>query len=1032
MGEVVHRIKVQATGAQQVDKLTQAVAQLRFNLEGVQRAGGTVSGIMAQAAAQQARAAQSALQQAQAARSQMDSIQGATKAAREMATAQKEQTASGASVMDTLKSGVSVVRSYGAALIGVTQYAMDGARALYEFAASGQKLKGLDVAFKQLGGNAKELDDLRKATGGVVDDATLKRVYNLGSLFELPQDKIKDLIRLAKGASVALGTTTAKALEDTFTAASRQSKMIADNMGIVIGDMRQMYEEYARSIGKSADELTDKEKQRAFILRMIEKGQRQVDLAAAASSNAYAAAEAAATNWLNALKVGFADAFEQSGMLASMNEAFGELQGMMDGAGGALMSMLVPAFKALMMALPAVVGLFGSLLPILDLAGPLLTMIASVLQLLTPLLGGLVYVLSQVIKTILEFVGIALLALLKGLREVASVVSDDFAAGFDKAIATLEKGIVPMDAATAAAEKQKEKVLETAQAWGILEEVQRRILVEQGKGKSGGDVGEELFAARLGVTPEQLGRINANMEKFQKEYQTRLAYLATKGYSYDEIAKMDAATQKALVANAGKTKDQLKALEDRALRDIASDHAKALELGKGQADALVQIVERKNEEVAANERFAAKQRVELAQSNMEAMWKMFADERAFGTSSLAALMEQGSKDEEAALIKLEGYYEQHSAYIQELYKDNAEQLALNEAMLAEVVNRAAEELETKKAQRAKRGGGRGGNDERAIMQARLAVMAEEERQIYELRFRFSEMANKLPKKEAALKTQLAREAEAQIINLQAERIRREREEMAASVQAQREQQRALTAFMADEYTARLGAAKNAINDEADARRQALIAAPVVDMGQLAAVEAQRMRLIAKAEAEAMTEALGGAFEPMAKRWDEYREKQREAQEKDLKEAEMWAGAMQGMSASVIDGMFAMMNGTEDARTGIFKMMGQVFAQLSTAFLAWATAEGNLLAGNPWGAAAAAIALGAVASAISAFGARKPAGGGGSRQATRALNDDTERKGRERGEGGVVIYAMGFATPDSIAGAMRRGGMRGAELDGRGQ
>ena len=56
------------------------------------------------------------------------------------------------------------------------------------------------------------------------------------------------------------------------TAASRGSKMMADSMGIVMGDLGAMYEAYAKGLGKSKDELTDQERTLAFVQKMVAEG----------------------------------------------------------------------------------------------------------------------------------------------------------------------------------------------------------------------------------------------------------------------------------------------------------------------------------------------------------------------------------------------------------------------------------------------------------------------------------------------------------------------------------------------------------------------------------------------------------------------------------------------------------------------------------------------------------------------------------------------------------------------------------------
>lgn len=128
------------------------------------------------------------------------------------------------------------------------------------------------------------------------------------------------------------------------------------------------------------------------------------------------------------------------------------------------------------------------------------------------------------------------------------------------------------------------------------------------------------------------------------------------------------------------------------------------------------------------------------------------------------------------------------------------------------------------------------------------------------------------------------------------------------------------------------------------------------------------------------------------------------------------------------------NGSGSFRDRMMGVLGELWGMLSTAFMAWATAEGSLLAGNPFGAMAAAIALGAVASAISAIGNRGSGGGGGSsRQTGSSIQSALERQ-RARDEESqstdVRVYIDGLLTPDATARAILEGAERGLRLQGR--
>lgn len=947
--------------------------------------------VQAQLATEGSRAAKMA---ADATRAQIAADRAAEDAATRKAAATKSASAS---AMD----GAQAVKGYASQILDLAQKAGEAAQALYGMAAEGQKLKQLETAFKTLGGNAAEMDKLRLATGGVVDDATLQRVYNLGSLFELPKQHIPDLIRLAKGASVALGTTVAKTLEDTFTAASRGSKMIADNMGIVIGDLEPRYIEFAKKAGKSVDSLTDKEKQLVFIQTMVAKGGRQIDLAAAASSNQFASAEAQITNFTNSLKVGMAEAFVSTGAFDAMSRALETVKGMFAANGDQIAAVVMPAFSAVVEILPHVGGLFATLLPVLQPLTTALATVSSVLQLVTPLLGVALGAFSGLANIILQLVNVALMALLQALREVASVFSDDMAAAIQKSIDTLDRSLPATEAQTAALKAEGEAAERTAAKWGFLDEMRRRALVDGAKDDPGKGT-EDVFAARLGVTPERLAQINADIGDFKTKFEASMAHYA------------------------GSMQARMHGLEAAALAGVTDGMAARLALTETEMKAVTELVKRKRDEQIQGEAEAKEKSLSVARKAVANMGSMYQDSFTFQTDTLSTLMMQGSKNEKEALDKLDLYYEEHIAKIHELYGESSALAAEQEGILAAMVNNAAEALDKaakEKAEKNKGKGGRGPDYARAIEDAKAALMEEGERNIYDIRKKYSDMADALPKKEKDLRVALERQAMAEVINLEDERRKRIEEARLAGLQAQKDEARALTDFLASEDQRRIQQAIRAIEDEAAARRNANAFNPAA----LAMIAAQEQRALQKLKQDQASESAKKGLDAAAKA-AEATNKQMEASKKN---AQHWASTFQGAGNTIVSSMFNIAQGSGDMREAMFKTMGSLFGQLSTAYLAWANTEIAMFSGNPWLGAVAAVALGAVASAISSFGSRGKggsAGAGSTGAASReARNRESEAKDREAA---VTINNYGMSTPDSISRAIKRGELRGQALTGR--
>lgn len=171
--------------------------------------------------------------------------------------------------------------------------ALSGASAL---AREGSDVQQVATAFESLGGTAEELDKLRELSSGLVPDSTLQRAANLGKLFKLPAEQIPNLLKIAQGASVALGTSVEKNLEDVFVAMARQSKLIADNLGTQMGSLDDINAAYAKRNNLNAKALTDDQKAAAFIEAFVEKSDRQAALADKAAQNQFALMDAQMKN----------------------------------------------------------------------------------------------------------------------------------------------------------------------------------------------------------------------------------------------------------------------------------------------------------------------------------------------------------------------------------------------------------------------------------------------------------------------------------------------------------------------------------------------------------------------------------------------------------------------------------------------------------------------------------------------------------------------------------------------------------------
>jgi methyl-accepting chemotaxis protein len=183
----------------------------------------------------------------------------------------------------------------GIAAIGV-QKVMQGVKKAFEFTREGAEIRQTADAFDSVtdsaGGLYSVLPKLREASNGTISDMELMSSTmtllqgTSGDLNASLLDSADDILRIAKAASElnpAMGDTNFQ-YQSLMTAAKRGSKLLADNAGILVG-VGTANKKYAESIGKTVDQLTEEEKQIAFVNEMLFQGQKLVNQAEKANAN---------------------------------------------------------------------------------------------------------------------------------------------------------------------------------------------------------------------------------------------------------------------------------------------------------------------------------------------------------------------------------------------------------------------------------------------------------------------------------------------------------------------------------------------------------------------------------------------------------------------------------------------------------------------------------------------------------------------------------------------------------------------------
>jgi hypothetical protein len=182
-----------------------------------------------------------------------------------------------------LKSGIDMA-------MGAAKTFIEVAKKAFEFTQEGAAINATKESFDRLG---ISIEAMRAASNNTIPDVKLMSstltlmAGSSGEVADAFSAAMPQLLAMAKAANKlnpTMGDTTYM-LESITTAAKRQSMQIADNLGIIVkqGDA---YEKYAKSIGVAVSELTNEQKQIAFLNGLMEAGNVLIEQAGGTTESA--------------------------------------------------------------------------------------------------------------------------------------------------------------------------------------------------------------------------------------------------------------------------------------------------------------------------------------------------------------------------------------------------------------------------------------------------------------------------------------------------------------------------------------------------------------------------------------------------------------------------------------------------------------------------------------------------------------------------------------------------------------------------
>ena len=151
----------------------------------------------------------------------------------------------------------------------------------YRLAEMGAQFSQVERAFREMahnmGANANVLlKDLERMSAGTVSQLDLMQAANRAMIFNIPIDKISELMEISRAAATALGQDVSFMFDSIVTGIGRASPKIIDNLGIIM-KAEDAYEAMAARMGKTAQELTATEKSMAILNEVLDKGGDLID-----------------------------------------------------------------------------------------------------------------------------------------------------------------------------------------------------------------------------------------------------------------------------------------------------------------------------------------------------------------------------------------------------------------------------------------------------------------------------------------------------------------------------------------------------------------------------------------------------------------------------------------------------------------------------------------------------------------------------------------------------------------------------------
>lgn len=255
----------------------------------------------------------------------------AAKATEKIGTAAAKAGKAGASFKQQI--GDAVGRNFIAAnvlqntLIGLKDFTLQSFQAANAAQRLGDATDTLGARFGTTGDAIVEA--IQKTSNFTINQMDAMRAANQAMLLGVAKspEEFERLTKIAVQLGRAMGQDATKSVEDLTIGIGRQSRLILDNLGIMV-NVEKAHQKYADSLGKDVDALTDAEKQQAFLNEALDQGEKKIAGMGDATLSQADKVERLTSRWAD-FQIEFGKAMQSasdsSGILDFLNDGLDEL-----------------------------------------------------------------------------------------------------------------------------------------------------------------------------------------------------------------------------------------------------------------------------------------------------------------------------------------------------------------------------------------------------------------------------------------------------------------------------------------------------------------------------------------------------------------------------------------------------------------------------------------------------------------------------------------------------------------------------------